>query len=158
MLELLQRMFAYDRWANRQMLATIKALDSPGPRLTSLFAHLCGSKRMWLGRINANEDALATTWPEISLEDSEKLLELLDELWSNLLATLEDGDLAREVHYTMPDGKAGMQTLGDIITHSMLHSQYHRGQLASRIREQNGSPPSTDFVVWRRAVREGLAD
>lgn len=158
MLELLRRMFAYDRWANRQILASIHALPTVEARVSSLFAHLCGSKRMWLGRINANDDATATTWPELSLDDSGKLLDLLDELWSNLLATLEEDDLAREVNYNMADGKAGMQTLADIITHSMLHSQYHRGQLASRIREAGGSPPSTDFVVWRRAVREGLAD
>ncbi len=151
-------MFDYDRWANRQMLGAIRALDAPDSRVTGLFAHLCGSKRMWLGRINANDDAMASTWPELSLDDSAKLLDLLDELWSNLLAALEDDDLGREVTYTMADGKSGMQTMGDIITHSMLHSQYHRGQLASRIREQGGSPPSTDFVVWRRAVREGLAD
>lgn len=158
MLELLRRMFDYDRWANRQVLRVIQSMDAPEVRVSSLFAHLCGSKRMWLGRINANDDAGATTWPELSLEDSAKLLDLLDELWSNLLTSLEDADLAREVSYSLPDGKPGMQTLGDIITHSMLHSQYHRGQLASRIREAGGAPASTDFVVWRRAVRDGLAE
>lgn len=29
-----------------------------------------------------------------------------------------------------------------------MHSQYHRGQNATRLRELGGTPPTTDFIVW----------
>ena len=29
-----------------------------------------------------------------------------------------------------------------------MHSQYHRGQNARRLREIGGTPPTTDFIVW----------
>jgi uncharacterized damage-inducible protein DinB len=29
-----------------------------------------------------------------------------------------------------------------------MHSQYHRGQNARRLRELGGEPPATDFIVW----------
>jgi uncharacterized damage-inducible protein DinB len=29
-----------------------------------------------------------------------------------------------------------------------MHSAYHRGQVASQLRELGGEPPLTDFVAW----------
>ena len=29
-----------------------------------------------------------------------------------------------------------------------MHSHYHRGQNATRLRELGGVPPMTDFIVW----------
>lgn len=33
-----------------------------------------------------------------------------------------------------------------------MHSHYHRGQNATRLRELGGTPPMTDFIIW---LREG---
>jgi uncharacterized damage-inducible protein DinB len=29
-----------------------------------------------------------------------------------------------------------------------MHSHYHRGQNATRLRELGGTPPNTDLIVW----------
>ena len=34
------------------------------------------------------------------------------------------------------------------LVHATLHSHYHRGQNATRLRELGGEPPLTDLVVW----------
>jgi len=31
-----------------------------------------------------------------------------------------------------------------------MHSHYHRGQNAARLRELGGAPPLTDFIIWIR--------
>jgi uncharacterized damage-inducible protein DinB len=36
------------------------------------------------------------------------------------------------------------------LTQAVMHSQYHRGQNATRLRELSGVPPMTDFIVWLR--------
>ncbi len=36
-----------------------------------------------------------------------------------------------------------------------MHSHYHRGQNATRLRELGGAPPPTDFIVW---IKEGMPD
>jgi uncharacterized damage-inducible protein DinB len=33
-------------------------------------------------------------------------------------------------------------------TQAAMHSHYHRGQNATRLRELGGVPPTTDFIVW----------
>lgn len=36
------------------------------------------------------------------------------------------------------------------LTQAAMHSHYHRGQNATRLRELGGVPPMTDFIVWLR--------
>lgn len=39
------------------------------------------------------------------------------------------------------------------LTQAAMHSHYHRGQNATRLREMGGVPPGTDFIVWLRDGR-----
>ncbi|HTS35987.1 MAG TPA: DinB family protein [Candidatus Solibacter sp.] len=34
------------------------------------------------------------------------------------------------------------------LTQAVMHSQYHRAQNATRLREMGGAPPTTDFILW----------
>ena len=36
------------------------------------------------------------------------------------------------------------------LTQAAMHSHYHRGQNATRLRELGGVPPTTDFIIWLR--------
>ena len=36
------------------------------------------------------------------------------------------------------------------LTQCAMHSHYHRGQNATRLRELGGTPPPTDFILWLR--------
>lgn len=39
-------------------------------------------------------------------------------------------------------------TVEEALTQGAMHSHYHRGQNATRLRELGGEPPLTDFIVW----------
>jgi uncharacterized damage-inducible protein DinB len=39
-------------------------------------------------------------------------------------------------------------TVAQALTQAAMHSQYHRGQNATRLRELGGTPPPTDLIVW----------
>jgi uncharacterized damage-inducible protein DinB len=39
-------------------------------------------------------------------------------------------------------------TVTEALTHCAMHSHYHRGQNATRLRELGGEPPMTDLIVW----------
>lgn len=43
---------------------------------------------------------------------------------------------------------AGPVTLGDTMAQVPLHSQHHRGQVCTRLRELGVAPPLIDYVVW----------
>ena len=39
-------------------------------------------------------------------------------------------------------------TVGEALMQGAMHSHYHRGQNATRLRELGGEPPPTDYIVW----------
>jgi uncharacterized damage-inducible protein DinB len=43
----------------------------------------------------------------------------------------------------------------EILTHVVIHSAYHRGQIASDVRAAGGVPAYTDYI---HAVRQGLIE
>jgi uncharacterized damage-inducible protein DinB len=55
-----------------------------------------------------------------------------------------------EVPWFKPPVKISMR---QALTQAAMHSHYHRGQNATRLRELGGAPPTTDFIVWLRDGR-----
>lgn len=161
MLDQLRRLLRYDAWASSRIRDALGALDAAafetesGERALALYAHMYGSRRMWLGRIEGTADAALNTWPLLSLPDTDTLRAEMESRWSALLAGLDEAELARAVSYTTQAGAPGQQTLGDILTHAVLHSMHHRGQIALLVRELGGEPPQNDFVVFSKAERDG---
>jgi uncharacterized damage-inducible protein DinB len=43
---------------------------------------------------------------------------------------------------------AGGATTGECLLQLALHTAYHRGQVATRLRERGSEPPLTDFIAW----------
>jgi uncharacterized damage-inducible protein DinB len=39
-------------------------------------------------------------------------------------------------------------TVTEALTQCDMHSQHHRGQNATRLRELGGEPPPTDLIFW----------
>ena len=50
-----------------------------------------------------------------------------------------------DVIWFLPPAKI---TICQALTQAAMHSHYHRGQNATRLRELGGVPPTTDFIVW----------
>jgi uncharacterized damage-inducible protein DinB len=63
------------------------------------------------------------------------------------------GDDGRPVGYRNSKGEPWTSTVGDILTHVVTHSAYHRGQVASELRAAGFIPAYTDFI---HAVRQGF--
>lgn len=45
-------------------------------------------------------------------------------------------------------GRSSPATWADSVQQVAMHSSYHRGQVASRLRELGLDPPLTDFIAW----------
>ncbi len=50
-----------------------------------------------------------------------------------------------EIPWFQPPAKIALR---HALTQAAMHSHYHRGQNATRLRELGGVPPTTDFIVW----------
>jgi uncharacterized damage-inducible protein DinB len=154
LLEHLRRQFAYDEWANREVLAGLKASSRPPARPRQLLAHILSADRLWLERIRTQPQSLPV-WPDFTLDQCEEQVADLARLWREFLGQISPAGLSETVVYKNSKGEPWTSTVEDILTHVVLHSAYHRGQIASQVRAGGEQPAYTDFI---HAVRQGLIE
>ncbi|MGC2245270.1 MAG: DinB family protein [Terriglobales bacterium] len=155
------RLFAYDDWANRECLRVIRAgaprmtEDSTTAELASMvgrMAHILSAQKLWLERIRNVPQSMAV-WPGSTIEGCEALAHEMAAAWRSYLEKLTMDRLDEIVEYKNSKGERWKSRLQDVLTHVMMHSAYHRGQIALEMRAAGMEPAYTDFI---HAVRQGL--
>jgi len=71
------------------------------------------------------------------------------------LQELTADGLEETVSYVNSKGEPWTSSVEDILTHLVLHSSYHRGQIAADTRASGHAPASTDYI---HARRQGLVE
>ena len=158
------RMFAYDHWANRECLkAMSKHACAPGeavsgegiPRNTvGRIAHILSAEKLWLQRILREQQSMPV-WPSSTIEECEALADELGSAWRNYLGKLRPGGLDEKIEYRNSKGEAWSSRVEDVLMHVLMHSAYHRGQIALEMRAAGIEPAYTDFI---HAVRQGILE
>jgi uncharacterized damage-inducible protein DinB len=154
LLEHLHRQFVYDAWANREVLAGFRTSLRPAPRPLQLLAHILSAERLWLERIRKQPQSLPV-WPDFTLDRCDAQIAELAPLWREFFGQLSTAGLSENVSYKNSKGEPWTSTVQDVLTHVVLHSAYHRGQIASQMRAGGEQPAYTDFI---HAARQGLIE
>jgi len=154
LLDYLRRQFTYDAWANREVLAALNASRSSESRGFRLLGHILSAERLWLDRIKSQPQSLPV-WPELTIERCGQEMEKTAKLWNEYLAQLSTVQLSEKIRYRNSKGEDLTSSGQDILTHVLLHSAYHRGQIASQMRTEGKDPAYTDFI---HATRQGLIE
>jgi uncharacterized damage-inducible protein DinB len=123
-------------------------------RSRQLLAHILSAERLWLERIR-NQPQSLPVWPDFTLEQCEAQINEVAPQWRDFLGQLSNAALTQKVTYKNSKGEPWTSTVEDILTHVGLRSAYHRGQIASQMRDSGEQPAYTDFI---HAARQGLIE
>ena len=145
----LSRQFAYDTWANREVIAAIRKSNAGRERSLELMSHILSAESLWLERLQ-QQPQTTPVWPEFDLDRCESQAAQLGHRWRDYLIA---ADLAQIVHYKNSKGEDWKNSVADVLTHVVFHSAYHRGQIATHMRACGETPAYTDFI---HAVRQEL--
>jgi uncharacterized damage-inducible protein DinB len=145
--ELLQDLARHQAWADT---AHWKALHENGALLEDLeirkrLSHMVTALRMLTALARGetpDPSGMKDTVPADQLEAA------LGKANGDLLEALRNIDLQKTI--SLPRGPRGPweAPAGVLLLQAITHSQHHRGQNASRMRQLGATPPMTDFVVW----------
>lgn len=150
-----ERLFSYEQWANRESLASLRAAGAPPEKARKILGHLVGTGRLWLARIEGTEKS--AIWPDLSLDECASGFEDLAARWTAFFRGAGAAELSRVATYTNSKGEGWSSPVSDIVTHVILHSAYHRGQISIVMREAGFEPPYTDFIEAARRSKFRLA-
>jgi uncharacterized damage-inducible protein DinB len=151
-LDHLRRLLHYDQWANAETLRNLREDAGAPPSAVRWMAHIIGAEFVWLARLR-EEAPSVPVWPEFDLDACAARLEELESAWAHWLGALDAESLGEGVGYRNTKGEFWTNTMDDVLTHVIVHSAYHRGQIASAVRAGGAAPAYTDFI---HAVRQGL--
>ncbi|MGD8278073.1 MAG: DinB family protein [Gemmatimonadota bacterium] len=150
MIDMLREMWRYQAWADARLWKAILECDAaPGDivlRDRTLHAHQ--AQEAFLGfamgeaidfsRTDGMSDpAEIRAYARAVLERGERFLAGPDVTW-----------LDRAVEPPWPHEPPLRFTAAEGMLQAILHSQHHRGQSATRLRELGGTPPTTDLILW----------
>jgi uncharacterized damage-inducible protein DinB len=158
-----RELFAYDSWANALVFEGASALSeehlahsiaSSFPSVGGTLAHMVGAEWVWLRRWLGESPSSFPDWvAKPALADLRARLSAVEQEREAFVAGLSDGDLGRAVSYRTLGGKAFSDPLGNLMRHVVNHSTYHRGQVATQLRQLGFKPPTTDLIVFLRQAK-----
>jgi len=149
----LHELYAHQEWADAMHWHAFEdfpaALADTAIRSRLHHIHLVQSAFLWVTRDPTAKFVIT------KVEDYPDMAELKTfarKYHSEMSATLGAIDEARlaetvEVPWFRPPLKISVR---HALTQAAMHSHYHRGQNATRLRELGGVPPGTDFIEWLR--------
>jgi uncharacterized damage-inducible protein DinB len=145
--ELLEDLARHQGWADT---AHWKALHENSALLEDTeirkrLNHMLGALRMLTG-LARGETPDPSGMKDI--EPADQLEAALRKANAELLEALRTIDLQKMI--ALPRGPKGPweAPAGVLLLQAITHSQHHRGQNASRMRQLGATPPMTDFVIW----------
>jgi len=146
-------LFKYNDWATREAAKHVVDAKHNQQRVYDLLAHIVNSQMIWLNRVLMNR-IIIDPWEKLSPDKCIELSIKITKEWTNFLEGMDERDLRRRIQYKNNKGEDWENTLGDIVTHVINHSTYHRAQIAQLIRQSGGEPAKTDYIVYQRQFQK----
>ena len=156
----IETLIDYTYWARDRVLESVSALtaeqyaqpiQSSFPSIRETLVHLYSAEWVWYSRWQG-ESPMAP----ISAADYPDLASLIG-AWRALEAKIrayiggfDDTSIQDVIAYKMMNGQAAQSAVWEMVQHVVNHGTYHRGQVATMLRQLGAKPISTDLIAFHR--------
>lgn len=158
----LSSLYAYNRWADEQLLEAVRRLtleqytEQPAPDCHSIhgtLVHMADATFIWVRRVNGETVSERTAEEDVpTLEAAAEFLGRSHNALVELAPSLTPEALASEFAYRDLQGQPRALPLWALMRHLPNHSSYHRGQIISRLMQFGIEPPLLDLALWAGRV------
>jgi len=150
-IEDLRHLFAYNDWANRRVIVSLKSAESQRSR--EILAHLLITEKEYYQRLYGKDSTGFHFWPPLSIEDCGILARENAQAYEGLLRRFEEDGLDIRVKYRTSEGVRYENTFRELLTHVLIHSSIHRGNIMLKLREDGFEPPKIDYIIYLRETK-----
>jgi uncharacterized damage-inducible protein DinB len=151
-------LYDYTAWANERIFDAVEALTPEEmtravggsfPSIRETLAHTAAADWIWLCRWTGENPSGWPTWAHGPVGEIREEWRRIHTQRLEFIAGLTDADLDRVISFTRINGESDSAPLGFLLQHVVNHATYHRGQVASQLRQVGATPPSTDLLRYR---------
>jgi len=150
---ILRDLYGHQAWADAELWRAIAAHSKAreDQAIINRLHHIHFVQRAFLWVVGERRTPFPMTKPEdfASFADLKTWARTYHQDVSAFMKSVTDARLAEGVPIPWAP-KEGPQTLTvtEALTQCAMHSHWHRGQNATRLRELGGNPPTTDLIIW----------
>jgi len=147
----LDELYSHQEWADaehwRSFEAHSPALEDKAVRERLHHIHLVQHAFLWVTGTRTEPFANCKLEEFSGISDLKKYAQEGLSRLNDFVKSLESAraDEIIEIPWFRPPAKISIR---QALTQAAMHSHYHRGQNATRLRELGGVPPMTDFIAW----------
>lgn len=145
----LEELYAHQEWADAEHW---RAFESFPPALTDkairerlVHIHLVQHAFLWITGPRTDQFALKNVEDFVNMTNLNDYAKEGSTQLSAFVRSVGAAEEIIEVPWFQPPAKISIR---HALMQAAMHSHYHRGQNATRLRELGGVPPATDFIVW----------
>ncbi|MGA7162151.1 MAG: DinB family protein [Bacteroidota bacterium] len=153
-------LYEYNYWSKGRMLGAVDSLSeallyndlkTSFGTLHGTLVHICAAEDIWLQRLTgtANPKFLKVA----DLPDYSAIKAKWQEVENRMLSyvhSLTEEQLQQTSTFLNIKGEPVANVLWHTLQHLVNHGTYHRGQIASMIRQLGGTPANTDLIGFYR--------
>ncbi|RZJ74998.1 MAG: damage-inducible protein DinB [Flavobacterium sp.] len=139
--ELLEYNFSF----NEKVISSLSQIQVPEKSIL-LINHTINAHEIWNARINGVTCA-ADVW---EIRPLQLLLKLNHDNYQESLKIIENTDLTKTIRYSNTKGQTFENSVRDMLFHIINHSTYHRGQIATDVKNVGLLPLATDYIFYKR--------
>jgi uncharacterized damage-inducible protein DinB len=154
----IEYLYEYNRWANARVLDAVskltpeqfaRDLQSSHRSVRDTLAHILAAEWIWLERWKGvSPGALLTPADFPTVESLRTRWAVVKGDYAEFINGATDESLATVIAYTNTSGEEWAYPLGQMLQHVMNHSSYHRGQVATMLRQLGAEANPVDLLVF----------
>lgn len=150
MKEKLIELFEYNYYFNNKLIEFISENFQLKPeKSVKLLNHLINAQQIWNARIN-NESEFEV-W---QINDWNNISKINADNYSKTLEIIYNENPRNIIEYKNSKGQKFINKIEDVLFHVINHSTYHRGQIATDIKNNGIEPLTTDYIFYKRKIEE----
>jgi uncharacterized damage-inducible protein DinB len=149
MLEFLRDLLAHAEWANAVFFhAWAKSPARDHEELRRRVDHVLAVQRAFLAIPRGEAPTPPGDGPPPSFEDLKAAAQTSHADLREFAAALQPEGLSRTVRiFWFPDPPCVI-TVAEALVQVAMHTQHHRGQLMTRLKDFGGEPKNVDWIIW----------
>lgn len=146
MKEHFKELFEYNNHFNQKLIGLfIENVHNISDKNLKLINHLINAQQIWNARITNEKEF--EVW---QINNWNELLNIDNENYSTTLKIIADNNLDNIIEYTNSKGIKFSNKIKDVLFHVINHSTYHRGQIATELKNCGIEPINTDYIFYKR--------
>ena len=159
----IQDLFEYTNWANCKILDAVsqltpeqflKDLHSSHRSVRDTLSHILAAEWIWLERWKGTSPKALLDPAEFPTAESvRRKLRQVETERAEFITGLTEESLAQPITYTNTKGEQWTYQLGQMLQHVANHSNYHRGQVTTMLRQLGVEPAPVDLLVFMDVKR-----